>query len=105
MSSLDSWRKIPHPTYGHYGGVSNHGFNHTLIPIDELDLQFKIHDQTLLYNYDKPSRALADLHLLKSLYKVHNQEIGKPIYGRFYKYGCIAIFSIIVSIHKFKGDL
>lgn len=99
------WRKIPHPTYGNYGGKRKTGNNYTATPIDPMDYLFRLHDMTLLYNEDPLSRALADISLFNGLKDIKNKDLAKPIYGRFFKYGCIAVFYIIKKINEIKGVL
>ena len=100
MSKYVWWRKIPHLNYGNYGGRGNHGRGHTQKPIDEMDKVFQEHDLLFLTTTDVKRRLKADKKLLEDLKNVKVRSISKPIYGTFYKYMCICIFSLVIKYNK-----
>ena len=89
-----NWRKLPHPTYGNYGGRKNKGKINNL-PIDWMDEAFKFHDSDLNLAKNKDQIKKADKVLLKKLKKGSNKELKYPIYGRIYRLGSILIFSLV----------
>lgn len=93
-----SWRKLPHPHYGNYGGRTNKGNGKA--PIDWMDNLFKDHDYDLKYCKNKKQKLQADKFLLFGLVLNRNRKLKKPIYGSLYLWGTILIFSISVKVRS-----
>lgn len=100
---LFNWRKIPHPTYGNYGGAYNK-CKHQIggycpIPIDWMDTGFKNHDTALDVAKKYSNKKLrkkhskdADKVLGKALRCGDPKELKCKIYGRVYLKGAKIIF-------------
>ncbi len=83
-----SFRKIPHPKYGNWGGRKNtHDHNTGPLPIDNMDWAFSIHDYIL---YNKLNGRYAD-YLLTRMLKIVKV---KGCYARLYRRMALIIFSI-----------
>jgi hypothetical protein len=81
------FRKIPHPTYGNYGGARKKCESDSCpAPIDWLDYAFMEHDNDL----KNMNSAYADKKLGKALRN------GKPekltFYGKIYLFACKCLF-------------
>lgn len=84
------WRKIPHPSYGNWGGRTNtHEFDgNEPKPIDKLDKCFLRHDKALRHSKSPKGERQADKRLHRCTKKVK----VKGIYANLYRIACIIIF-------------
>ena len=88
-----SWRRIPHPSYGNYGGALNKCKRKCDDPIDWMDDAFKQHDDDLGDN--RMSGMVADTLLVDALLAGNVKDLDRPLYGRVYRIGCIIIFTVM----------
>lgn len=89
-----NWRKLPHPKYGNFGGVYQTA-DKQVKAIDWMDGAFKKHDYKLKAADNKDYNIkLADCELLLRLKKGSQTKLARPIYGTFYRYAAIFIFTI-----------
>ena len=85
-------RKIPHPTYGNYGGAHQTCLgNKCPMPIDAMDNAFKRHDICLRKNLDGKKRCDEALHSALTL--IDYKELKRPVYGHMYLHACLILFS------------
>lgn len=79
-------KRCPHPSYGNYGGFYRRCKNKKLgicpIPIDWMDEVFRCHDDHIYNNYK----------LVRKLKQGSATQLG--LYGKVYRLGTIAVFSI-----------
>ena len=99
-----NWRRIPHPTYGNYGGRAKKGHKYLLKPIDCLDAVFMLHNISLRDSFENKYKiSKADEALFENLKKVSLLRIKRPIYGHLYWLGSLVIFGI--KHHFFKPEV
>jgi len=81
-------KRFPHPSYGSYGGFyrrcKNRKERSCPLPIDWMDEAFKDHDLHILNNND----------LVNVLKYSSPKTLKRPIYGKLYRWGTIAVFSV-----------
>ena len=90
---LNLFRKIPHPTYGNYGGAYKRcrkGKGKCPLPIDWMDKAFREHDLALRKAKSKKGECQAD-HRLGSKLRRGNAKVLSP-YGKIYLFGAKLIF-------------
>jgi hypothetical protein len=89
-----NWRKLPHPTYGNYGGRKQVG-GEFIEPIDWMDEAFRLHDLELYFaGFNSTLRDQADCNLVRRLLEGDSNKLKRPIYGRLYRHVATLIFAI-----------
>jgi len=91
-----NWRKIPHPTYGNFGGREKRAGSGKK-PIDWMDAVFEKHDLELKAAKNEVEVDEADCMLVERLLEGNPKELLFPIYGRIYRWGALIIFRIKCS--------
>lgn len=90
-----NWRKIPHPSYGNWGGAYNTCNKDVCpLPIDGMDAAFEIHDNDLGLAKTKEDLRMADARLYRHLKELKKSDLVHPIYGILYKLGAQLVFGI-----------
>lgn len=90
---LNLFRKIPHPTYGNYGGAYKRcrkGKGRCPLPIDWMDKAFREHDLALRKAKTQKGRDQADHRLGVKLRRGNKKKLNW--YGRLYLAGAKLIF-------------
>lgn len=84
-------RKIPHPTYGNYGGAKKKCTTHRcLAPIDWMDKAFMEHDIDLRKAKTKEDRDKADKELGRKLRQGNPKKL--KLYGKLYRVASMWVF-------------
>lgn len=89
-----NWRKLPHPTYGNYGGRNKIGGKY-LEPIDWMDEAFQRHDIELYFaGFNSTLIDEADCNLVTRLLAGKTNKLKHKVYGRIYWLATLLIFTI-----------
>lgn len=86
-------RKLPHPSYGNYGGAKNTCENESCpLPVDWMDELFQDHDIALKKAKFDWEVKIADKDLWNGVKAGNKKKLAKPIWGRIYALGVLIFF-------------